>query len=189
MVYYDDRLYRSAETGHLDDAVVIVLSGPPTCRRSFESSPFRTLAARKAFDEPISASIRRKHGEASEVPAAAESPDVVVDADPVALDAVRPQSPPPPQDEPVDFSTKPKASASADGEGNESTVTEARDKPVSSTGSAYTPSFTSTRELKFARNLKLILMEIFRKHPAKARMVVDYIRFVGRTRTGIRYLF
>ena len=41
-------------------------------------------------------------------------------------------------------------------------------------------SFTSSRELRFAKNLKLVLVEIFRNHPVKARMIIDYMRSVGR---------
>ena len=39
------------------------------------------------------------------------------------------------------------------------------------------PSYTSTKELRFAKNLKLLLVEIMRKHPVKAKIILNYLRF------------
>ena len=43
-----------------------------------------------------------------------------------------------------------------------------------------TASFTSSRELKFAKNLKLIIVEILRNNPAKGRVILSYLAFVWR---------
>ena len=63
------------------------------------------------------------------------------------------QAPSPPQDEPMDFSTK------------------------KNTKIVRLPPYTSTKELRFAKNLKLLLVEIMRKHPVKARIILSYLRF------------
>merc|ERR1719150_161583 len=38
-------------------------------------------------------------------------------------------------------------------------------------------SYTSTKELRFAKNLKILLVEIMRKHPVKAKVILNYLRF------------
>ncbi len=144
----------------------------------------RTLGVRKAFDEPLDASIRHAEGEflAGLQQHAPQQPTQQVvhdDETPMNLEIKRvetkqspcPPSPPPPQDEPVDFSTKPAAPAAASAAEHEKTEEKSLPPPV---------SFTSTRELKFARNLKLLLVEIFRSHPLQARIIIDYLRSVSR---------
>ena len=71
----------------------------------------------------------------------------------LTIEARPPPAPSPPQDEPMDFSTK------------------------KNTKIVRLPPFTSTKELRFAKNLKLLLVEIMRKHPNKARVILSYLRF------------
>ncbi len=103
------------------------------------------------------------------------SPPIVDDPKPVAAHE-EPQpldvsikrsapSPPPVQDEPMDFSTTKK------------------DAPIKAKSTPANAPFTSSRELKFARNLKLILMEVFRTNPEKGRMIIDFMRSVAKVRS------
>jgi hypothetical protein len=62
------------------------------------------------------------------------------------------RAPSPPQDEPMDFSTK------------------------KNTETIRLPTYTSTKELRFAKNLKLLLVEIMRKDSAKAKVILSYLR-------------
>ena len=91
--------------------------------------------------------------------------------------------PSPPQDEPVDFSTKRSSSKSRHGSTSSSSSSGGESGSESSGGStasssASLESFTSSRELKFAKNLKLIIVEILRKNPAKGRVIIRYLRYV-----------
>ena len=154
----------------------------------------RTVAARKQFDEPLELSIRRKeaerfhpyrssnesedlHPEQEEGPINLEIPKPHTSPEPLlsnqnnqipspnpisknvfnngelTIEARPPPAPSPPQDEPMDFSTK------------------------KNTKIVRLPPFTSTKELRFAKNLKLLLVEIMRKHPNKARVILSYLRF------------
>ncbi len=161
----------------------------------------RTLAARKAFDEPLELSIRRKEAEHpnrfrpyATPPSASGTTPSPTGSDPINLEVVPKtvaifnngeltivprRSPSPPQvrsmyisdftililiffkDEPMDFSTKKKDPVEA-AEANKPRL------PL--------PTYTSSRELRFAKNLKLIVVGMMRKNPAKARIVLDYLK-------------
>merc|ERR1711981_211053 len=62
----------------------------------------------------------------------------------------------------------------------------------SSEGSSTSPisadhhikSFTSSRELKFAKNLKYLLVEILRKNPNKAKVIIRYMQHVWWRNNG-----
>ena len=192
--------------------------------------PPRTLAARKAYDEPLDVSLRRmeefekKFGGRmihpysrppplqSPVAMTAEAPSGVVivqpEETPINLKVPkqtggdnwryitpprqqvlnngeltivpRPRAPSPPQDEPVDFSTKSKPMMPDDmktiSNENRHGSTSSSDGSSSSSSSDNFKSFTSSRELKFAKNLKHLLVEIFRKHPAKGKIIIGYMQ-------------
>ena len=127
-------------------------------------SSVRTLAARKQFDEPLDVSIRRKEAETTVRPfydtPQQEGPInlEVVPKDNIPLNINNGEvticrAPSPPQDEPMDFSTK------------------------KNTQTVRLPPYTSTKELRFAKNLKLIIVEIMRKHPKKGRTILSYLRY------------
>ena len=156
----------------------------------------RTLAARKAFDEPLDISIRRAE-ENRFHPYTRESSSTTSEDEvegPINLEMPKEPTPPiapstsgagpptqgqgvynngeltivrrapsPPQSEPMDFSTKKK---------QPSTDTEIIRKP-----NLMSMSYTSTKELRFAKNLKILLVEIMRKHPVKAKVILNYLRF------------
>ena len=199
----------------------------------------RTLAARKAYDEPLDVSIRRIESERFRGlmihpysrPASSHSPVPMTTDAPSGVVAVTPQdapinlevpkqsggdnwryitpprqqvinngeltivqhgrAPSPPQDEPVDFSTKSKSSLALN---VKSAFNKSRHGSTSSSsgGSSLSPigadnhlkSFTSSRELKFAKNLKHLLVEIFRKNPTKAKIIIRYMQHVWWKRNG-----
>jgi len=117
------------------------------------SKPFiRTLAARKAFDDFRPNFVeRRSDGNEGEEEETPMNLEVAKPKDAIAEDVA--------QAEPMDFSVK---------------KVEERKSPNSNAG------FTSTRELRFARNLKLILMAILREHPEKGGVIVDYMKWAGK---------
>lgn len=149
----------------------------PISQTDSNHGPVRTLAARKAFDEPLDVSIRRKEKEARYHPYSRNEQEGPINLQvpkwPKAqvfnngeLTIVR-RPPSPPQDEPVDFSTK--------------------KKPLTEPTTLLKPTFTSTKELRFAKNLKLLLVEIMRKDPTKARIILDYLRHSWRKcKNGVR---
>jgi hypothetical protein len=102
-----------------------------------------------------------------------------------------PRAPSPPQDEPVDFSTKSKPSL-AIGISPASNKNRHGSTSSSSEGSSTSPisadhqikSFTSSRELKFAKNLKYLLVEILRKNPNKAKIIIRYMQHVWFRNNG-----
>ena len=199
----------------------------------------RTLAARKAYDEPLDVSIRRIENERFRGlmihpysrPASSHSPVPMTSEAPSGVVAVTPQdapinlevpkqsggdnwryitpprqqvinngeltivqharAPSPPQDEPVDFSTKSKSTLSLN---VKSAFNKSRHGSTSSSsaGSSVSPlgadnhlkSFTSSRELKFAKNLKCLLVEILRKNPTKAKIIIRYMQHVWWKKNG-----
>ena len=199
----------------------------------------RTLAARKAYDEPLDVSIRRIENERFRGlmihpysrPASSHSPVPMTSEAPSGVVAVTPQdapinlevpkqsggdnwryitpprqqvmnngeltivqharAPSPPQDGPLDFSTKSKSSLALN---VKSAFNKSRHGSTSSSsgGSSVSPSgadnhlksFTSSRELKFAKNLKYLLVEILRKNPSKAKIIIRYMQHVWWKRNG-----
>ena len=199
----------------------------------------RTLAARKAYDEPLDVSIRRIESERFRGlmihpysrPAASNSPVALTSEAPSGVVAVTPQdapinlevpkqsggdnwryitpprqqvinngeltivpharAPSPPQDEPVDFSTKSKPSlavhvkAGPNKSRHGSTSSSSDSSSASPTSSdRHLKSFTSSRELKFAKNLKHLLVEILRKNPTKAKIIIGYLQHVWWRKNG-----
>ena len=161
----------------------------------------RTLAARKAFDEPLDISIRRAeenrfHPYTRESSTTTSSEDEV--EGPINLEMPKEPTPPapspggppppptqggvynngeltivrrapsPPQSEPMDFSTKKKPPPSNTDQ--ENIIRKPNNLMMSM-------SYTSTKELRFAKNLKILLVEIMRKHPVKAKVILNYLRF------------
>ncbi|XP_059079962.1 uncharacterized protein LOC131878075 isoform X2 [Tigriopus californicus] len=132
----------------------------------------RTLASRKAYDEPMDVVIRRKdsdryhpYNRSSVLGGNLSEP---IQDRPINLQIHKTTVSPPPQSEPVDFSTKKESKQDAKSTEHPARVDK---KPM---------SFTSSRELRFSKNLKFLLVEIFRSHPEKARMIIDYIQHVSR---------
>jgi hypothetical protein len=78
-------------------------------------------------------------------------------------------SPSPPQNEPVDFSTK-KTMAPV-------TATKPMPIEVVSSTSGAPVSFSSIRELKFAKNLKTVMTEICRRRPTEGHIIINYMKF------------
>ena len=78
--------------------------------------------------------------------------------------------PSPPQNEPVDFSTKkpklPKSRESLEPPVAISEVSVLEDRN----------SFTSSRELRFSKNLKRLITEIVRRKPVEGRIIVEYLK-------------
>ena len=202
-------------------------SHPPSSGRV--ARPPRTLAARKAYDEPLDVSIRRMEVERfggrmvhpysrppplqSPVAMTAEAPSGVVivqpEETPINLKVPKQsggdnwryitpprqqvtnngeltivqhaRAPSPPQDEPVDFSTKSKPMMPDNikpiaNENRHGSTSSSEGSSSSSSGDHHHKSFTSSRELKFAKNLKHILVEIFRKHPTKGKVIISYMQ-------------
>ena len=132
--------------------------------------PVRTLAARKAFDEPLDVSIKRKEAERTS-PASYHEQAEIEEEQPINLEVPKDntsqvfnngeltivrRAPSPPQDEPMDFSTKKNTEP-------------------------HTPAlYTSSKEMRFAKNLKHVLVEIMRRHPGKARVILGYLRFAWK---------
>ena len=157
----------------------------------------RTLAARKAFDEPLDISIRRAE-ENRFHPYTRESSSTTSEDEvegPINLEMPKEPTPPapspggpptqggvynngeltivrrapsPPQSEPMDFSTKKKQPPSNSDQ--ENIIRKPNNLMMSM-------SYTSTKELRFAKNLKILLVEIMRKHPVKAKVILNYLRF------------
>ena len=197
------------------------------------AKPPRTLAARKAYDEPLDVSIRRieterfrgLHIHPYSRPPSSHSPVAMTSEAPSGVVAVTPQdapinlevpkqsggdnwrymtpprqqvinngeltivqhprAPSPPQDEPVDFSTKGKPSPVINvkpvpNKRRHGSTSSSSDGSSSSTIAAdhHLKSFTSSRELKFAKNLKHLLVEIQRKNPSKAKIIIRYMQHV-----------
>ena len=135
--------------------------------------PLRTLAARKAFDEPLDVSIKRKELEERTSPQTCYPEPEEEEEQPINLEVPKDQNqvfnngeltvvrravraPSPPQDEPMDFSTKKNTEV-------------------------HTPAlYTSSKEMRFAKNLKHVLVEIMRRHPGKARVILGYLRFAWK---------
>ena len=135
--------------------------------------PVRTLAARKAFDEPLDVSIKRKEAERTSPAASYHEHEQaeIEEEQPINLEVPKDntsqvfnngeltivrRAPSPPQDEPMDFSTKKNTEP-------------------------HTPAlYTSSKEMRFAKNLKHVLVEIMRRHPGKARVILGYLRFAWK---------
>ncbi len=154
---------------------------------STDASPvLRTLAARKAFDSdlvitPTAAPPPPQAAAAAAAAAAAKEgkrfhpydKPPTYDKSPSVLAAVRaakPEltiepAPPPPQDEPVDFSCKKRRRRSNDGRRQQQRQHQRTPPPPPPPST----DFASTREMRFARNLKLLLATVFRNHPVEAR--------------------
>ncbi len=105
----------------------------------------RTMAARKAFDEPLDVSLRRKESDRFH---------------PYHVPHVAPKrAPSPPQDQPMDFSTRRQDPVDSDDSENEAEASEDEDEAARSPR-MIASSFTSSRELRFAKNLKIIFVEV-----------------------------
>ena len=159
--------------------------------------PIRTLASRKAYDEPSTIDLRRKkeserfHPYAPVRPAALpgfREPGVALPNAAIGLDLVTKwpfssnivnngeltivRSPPsPPQNEPVDFSTKkpkhPRSPTSGDAVAHP-------DPEISVVDDRST--FTSSKELRFSKNLRRLIGEICRRKPVEGRIIVEYLK-------------
>ena len=172
----------------------------PNVQISTLAGPIRTLASRKAYDEPdVEVTNRRKkesdrfHPYTPVRPGAAPgfrepAPGVAAAAAVLGLDLVTKwpfaantinngeltivRSPPsPPQNEPVDFSTKkskrPRSPCSGDAANRrEAAVAVIEDRS----------SFTSSKELRFSKNLKRLISEICRRKPVQGRIIIDYLK-------------
>ena len=153
---------------------------------STDASPvLSTLAARKAFDSDLvitptaappppppppqaAAAVKesKRFHPYDKPPTYDKSPSVLA-----AVRAAKPEltiepAPPPPQDEPVDFSCKKRRRRSSDGRRQQQRQHQRTPPPPPPPPST---DFASTREMRFARNLKLLLATIFRNHPVEAR--------------------
>ena len=164
---------------------------------------FRTLAARKAYDEPLDVSIRRKESELRMRPhpyaphreAAAEATQEapinlkrVVNSGELTIQVgpAPARAPSPPQSEPVDFSTKKspparqsstsseEAGPSTSGSGGSGTDTSSSSEPSS------VVSYSSSREFKFAKKLKFYVAHILCKNPIKGRIFLAYLTYVWK---------
>ena len=172
-----------------------------------QQHPIRTLAARKAYDEPLELSIRRKESElrmrshpyVRQQPEIQEAPinlevkqqprtetdkgwfrqHVLNNGELTIVQTAR--APSPPQVEPVDFSTKKSPKTRHGSTSSSSSSSDSSSDSASSSASAESKTtFTSSRELKFAKNLKIIIVEILRKNPVKGKIVINYLQHVWK---------
>ena len=159
-----------------------------------QAGPIRTLASRKAYDDVTT--VRQKpdpdrfHPYAPSRPGTTtgfQEPGVTVPPAAVALDLVTKwpfegntlkngeltivRSPPsPPQNEPVDFSTKKAKRAKSPCSGDAATRSDAKVAVIEDRS-----SFTSSREMRFSKNLKRLLSEICRRKPVEGGIIIEYL--------------